>query len=133
MRRLVIVVLLALGAAGLALAVPAVRAAVHDLACPATFTAYARQPLPDVPVVTATHLAVVGDRFAVGGHRDPMPAGRPPVEGDASLVRYEHAETSPTEQRCGRVVAGYRYHVYTATRAGAVVIDGHLVRISARP
>ena len=50
--------------------------------------------------------------------REPMPDGRPRLGGDATVVRYDHAEISPTEERCGRVVAGYRYRVYVAEHAG---------------
>jgi hypothetical protein len=62
-----------------------------------------------------------------------MPAGLPRVEGDASVVRHVRAETSPTRERCGRVEAGYRYHIYVAERAGAVVIGATPIRISERP
>ncbi|WP_327010059.1 hypothetical protein OHA72_24165 [Dactylosporangium sp. NBC_01737] len=109
------------------------RGPVYRLACPESVTAYGQMPRPAVPVVGGAYVAEVGDRFAVGGHRDPMPEGRPRLGGDATVVRYDHAETSPTGQRCGRVVAGYRYHVYVAEHAGDVVIDGHQVRISDRP
>jgi len=132
-RRLVIV-LAVLGVIGL-IAGPALarRGPVYRLACPARITAYDQLPRPAVPVVTGAHRAQVGDTFAVGGRRDPMPAGRPALGGDASVVRYVRAETSPTEERCGRVVAGYRYHVYVAEHAGDVVIDGHRVQIGDRP
>jgi hypothetical protein len=130
MKRLAVLLalLVVLGGVGLAL-----RGPISRLVCPATVTAYDQMPRPDVPVVTGRHLAEVGDGFAVGGHRDPMPAGLPRVEGDASVVRYVRAETAPTEERCGKVVAGYRYHIYIAERPGDVVIDGHQVQVAARP
>ncbi len=130
MKRLA--VLLAAGVV-LAGAGVALRGPVYRLACPVTVTAYGQLPRPDVPVVGGRYFAEVGDAFAVGGHREPMPAGRPRLEGDATVVRYARAETSPTGERCGRVVAGYRYHVYVAEHAGDVVIDGHPVHISDRP
>lgn len=133
MKRLVIILVL-LGVAGL-IAGPALarRGPVYRLACPEQVTAYGQMPRPAVPVVKGRYLAEVGDSFAVGGHRDPMPAGLPRLGGDATVVRYARAETSPTGERCGRVVAGYRYHVYVAEHAGDVVIDGNPVHISDRP
>jgi hypothetical protein len=126
--------LVLLGVAGV-IAGPALarRGPVYRLACPARITAYDQLPRPGVPLVTGAHRARVGDTFAVGGRRDPMPAGRPRLGGDASAVRYVRAETSPTEERCGRVVAGYRYHLYAAEHPGDVVIDGHPVHIGDRP
>ncbi|MEV4517832.1 hypothetical protein AB0K00_53840 [Dactylosporangium sp. NPDC049525] len=121
-------VFVALAGAGVAL-----RGPIHRLVCPATVTAYGQLPRPDVPVAGGHYVAEVGDRFAVGGRYDPMPEGRPRLGGDATVVRYDHAETSPTEERCGQVVAGYRYHVYVAEHAGDVIIDGHQIQIMARP
>ena len=130
MKRLAVLLALLVVLGG---AAAVLRGPIYRLACPETITAYARMPRPDVPVVAGAYLAEVGDRFAVGGHYEPMPAGRPRVGGDASVVRYDRAETSPTDERCGRVVAGYRYHIYVAEHAGSVVIDGHQVQISDRP
>ncbi len=133
MKRL-LVVLAVLGVIGV-VAGPALarRGPVYRMFCPEQVTAYGQMPRPGVPVVTSTYHAEVGDTFAVGGLYEPMPVGRPRVEGDASLVRYARAETSPTQERCGRVEAGYRYHIYVAAHAGDIAVGGWRIRISDRP
>ncbi|GAA3192331.1 hypothetical protein ACFO1B_04980 [Dactylosporangium siamense] len=130
MKRLAVLLALLVVLAGGAVAL---RGPIYRLACPETVTNYGQMPRPAVPLVRSRYFAQVGDGFAVGGHRDPMPSGRPRVEGDASAVRYVRAETSPTGERCGTVVAGYRYHIYVAEHAGDVVIDGYQIQIAARP
>ena len=134
MKRLLVILVVLAAVVGVVVG-PALarRGPVYRLACPAEVTAYDQMPRPGVPVVTGRYLAEVGDSFATGGHEDPMPEDRPHLEGDATVVRYVRAETWPTGKRCGRVVTGYRYHVYVAQHAGDVVIAGHPVRISAKP
>ncbi|GAB3855338.1 hypothetical protein ACFPIJ_59870 [Dactylosporangium cerinum] len=129
MKRLAVLLALLAALAGLAVAL---RGPIYRLACPETITAYGQMPRPDVPLVRGRYFAQVGDGFAVGGYRDPMPAGLPRVEGDASVARYLRTTTAPTGERCGKVVSGYRYHIYTAENPGDVVIDGHQIQIVAR-
>jgi len=133
-RTVTIIIALVVAAVG-AVVGPAIarRGPVYRLACPEESIGYAVAPVPDVPLVTGPYFAEVGDRFAVGGNYDPLPAGPPRIEGDATIVRYTDVWTAPVGRRCGRTVSGYRYHLYVARHAGDAVIGGHPVRISDRP
>ena len=135
MQRTVIIVIALVVAAVGAVVGPALarRGPVYRVACPVQYIGLVVAPVPDVPLVTGRYQAEVGDRFAVGGNYDPLPAGPPRVEGDATVVRYTEMWTAPTGRRCGRAVSGYRYHLYVARHAGDVVIGGHPVHISDRP
>jgi hypothetical protein len=127
MRRILIIVVAVGLVAGAAVAL---REPLRRLVCPPRITNFGQLPRPDVPVVPvngARWFAEAGDTFAVASFE------RPRIEGDATVVRHQRTQTFATEVRCGRVVDGYRYHIYVAEHAGDVTIGGHPVQIAARP
>jgi hypothetical protein len=131
MRRRTAVVLIVVGvvsAAVVACAVLAVggRGPLGALVCPVTVTRYDEAPYP-AQRWQGTITLRAGDQASVGGHGDPLPADTPPeLIGAADAVQVTSV-VRPTEQRCDRVVSGYRFYLLTANR------DVVLERMSENP
>jgi hypothetical protein len=97
------------------------RGPLGSVLCPVRATGYAQVPYPAPPLTRDVRLPVE-QAGSVGGYGDPLPpATQPGLVGDRAAVRVRTV-VEPTEERCGRVVAGYRFFVLTAVRPGRVTI-----------
>ncbi|UWZ34079.1 hypothetical protein Drose_22795 [Dactylosporangium roseum] len=102
----------------------------YGLLCPEQVTSYAVAPTPGVPLARGTLTVRLGDRFAVGGHEGPLPAGDPLLTGEVAVVRAVGETVFATGERCGRAVSGYRYSLFEAVRPGEVTVGDVLIRVT---